>query len=72
MFRFASRRSMISPMIYLTAIEVLDIHLGFGSTIYERMHICMKKKKRKGKKMLPQGGSFGDGRIGPSVAAQSK
>jgi len=31
----------------------------------------MKKKKGK-KKMLPQGGGFGDGRIGASVVTQFK
>jgi len=35
------------------------------------MHMCMKKK-RKGRKILPQGGSLDDSRIGPSVASQFK
>ena len=47
-------------------------HLSHAlSSMYEWMHICMKKKERE-EKMLPQGGGSGGGQIGPSVAAQSK
>jgi len=40
------------------------------SSMYECMHICIKKE-REGN-MLPQGGGSGGGRIGSSVAAQSR